>query len=294
MSRDPATSRGGSPGSRPGGDPCSCSPVPAWSAWRFGPRRPGRSRCGRAVAAAGGAGDLGGGLGGGGGGGVPPAPAERPWRSSSWWRWRCGWRRWPGRRRRPDDFYRYSWDGRVQAAGINPYEYTPGSTPSGRPAGTVAVARGAALPARLPARRLHPDQPVVGPHDLPAGGRSVVRGHLPPDGDRAPAGSRGRWPGSSPTSRWWPCWPRRCAAGAGIPAGVALYALCPAPVLEIVNNGHVDGLAILLALAALVVASPPDRRHAGGSGHGSSRRTGTIRAVRSRTLATGRNSWPAP
>src|SRR5204862_1988884 len=26
-----------------------------------------------------------------------------------------------------DDFYRYSWDGRVQAAGIDPYEYPPGS-----------------------------------------------------------------------------------------------------------------------------------------------------------------------
>jgi len=39
---------------------------------------------------------------------------------------------------------------------------------------------------------------------------------------------------------------------------VALYALCPAPVLEIVNNGHVDGLAILLSLAALTVVSPPE------------------------------------
>jgi hypothetical protein len=43
------------------------------------------------------------------------------------------------------------------------------------------------------------------------------------------------------------------------PRWVALYALCPAPVLEIVNNGHVDGLAILLSLAALVAVA--DRRH---------------------------------
>jgi hypothetical protein len=42
------------------------------------------------------------------------------------------------------------------------------------------------------------------------------------------------------------------------PRWVALYALCPAPVLEIVNNGHVDGLAILLSLAALVAVA--DRR----------------------------------
>ena len=53
-------------------------------------------------------------------------------------------------------------------------------------AGTVAVARGTSLPAGLPAARLHPHQPVVGPHDLPAGRRRVVRRHLPADGDRGP------------------------------------------------------------------------------------------------------------
>jgi hypothetical protein len=47
------------------------------------------------------------------------------------------------------------------------------------------------------------------------------------------------------------------------PRWAALYALSPAPVLEVVNNGHVDGLAILLSVAALIVASPPADR-AGG------------------------------
>jgi hypothetical protein len=32
---------------------------------------------------------------------------------------------------------------------------------------------------------------------------------------------------------------------------VAMYALGPAPALELLNNGHVDGLAIALILAAL-------------------------------------------
>jgi hypothetical protein len=41
------------------------------------------------------------------------------------------------------------------------------------------------------------------------------------------------------------------------PRWVALYGLCPAPVLEIVNNGHVDGLAILLTVAAVVLAWSP-------------------------------------
>ena len=44
------------------------------------------------------------------------------------------------------------------------------------------------------------------------------------------------------------------------PRWCALYALCPAPVLEIVNNGHVDGLALALSVAAFVVASPDGRR----------------------------------
>ena len=39
------------------------------------------------------------------------------------------------------------------------------------------------------------------------------------------------------------------------PRWIAVYALCPAPVLEIVNNGHIDGLAILLSLAALGIAA---------------------------------------
>ncbi len=41
------------------------------------------------------------------------------------------------------------------------------------------------------------------------------------------------------------------------PRWVALYALSPIPVLEAVNNGHVDGLAVLLVLAALFVLGVP-------------------------------------
>src|SRR5205085_117907 len=35
----------------------------------------------------------------------------------------------------------------------------------------------------------------------------------------------------------------------------ALYALSPFPVVEVVNNGHVDGLAALLVVVALVLAA---------------------------------------
>jgi hypothetical protein len=50
---------------------------------------------------------------------------------------------------------------------------------------------------------------------------------------------------------------------------VALYALCPGPVLEIVNNGHVDGLATVLVVGALMVAvEPPGGRPGRFSGAG--------------------------
>src|SRR5437016_5406746 len=41
------------------------------------------------------------------------------------------------------------------------------------------------------------------------------------------------------------------------PRWVALYALSPAAVFEIVHNAHVDGLAVALMVAAFVVALPP-------------------------------------
>ncbi len=42
---------------------------------------------------------------------------------------------------------------------------------------------------------------------------------------------------------------------------LALYALSPAPVLEVVNNGHVDGLAVVCVVGALaVMGQPGDRR----------------------------------
>jgi len=51
------------------------------------------------------------------------------------------------------------------------------------------------------------------------------------------------------------------------PRWCALYALCPAPALEIVNNGHVDGLAICFTVAALAVIVPPEgRSRLSGSG----------------------------
>ena len=155
-----------------------------------------------------------------------------------------------------DDLFRYSWDGRVQAAGIDPYEYTPGS----------------AQLAGLRESWLWPEERPCPLADRPGActriNRSWVHTIYPPAAE-AWFGGIYRITGIADRHKPWQV--------AGLltdvmvvallvaalrrrgkdPRWAALYALCPAPVLEIVNNGHVDGLAILLSLAALTVASPP-------------------------------------
>jgi len=171
-----------------------------------------------------------------------------------------------------DDLFRYSWDGRVQAAGIDPYRYTPGST-------------------HLTALR----EPWLWPEQQPCPlayrplactriNRSSVHTIYPP-GAEAFFAAVYRLSGIG--ARWKPWQVAGLVVDAGAvallaaalrrsgrdPRGVALYALCPAPVLEFVNNGHVDGLAILLGLAALVVAGVGGRgASAGGAVTGALRR----------------------
>lgn len=155
-----------------------------------------------------------------------------------------------------DDLFRYSWDGRVQAAGVNPYEYTPGSD------AIVALRE----PWLWPEER--PCPLAYRPEGCTRINRSWVHTIYPPVAEAWFAGIY-RLAGIDARHKPWQV--------AGLITDVmvvallivalrrrgrdsrwaALYALCPAPVLEIVNNGHVDGLAILLSVAALTVASPP-------------------------------------
>jgi hypothetical protein len=157
-----------------------------------------------------------------------------------------------------DDFYRYSWDGRVQAAGVNPYQYTPGSTsltdlrepwlwPEERPCPLAYRPQGCTRINRSGAHTIYPplaEAWFAGIYRLTGIGARwkpwQVAGLLTDVAVVALLAVALRRRGRD--SRW-----------------CAVYALCPAPVLEIVNNGHVDGLAILLALCAFVPAprSPP-------------------------------------
>jgi hypothetical protein len=159
-----------------------------------------------------------------------------------------------------DDLYRYSWDGRVQAAGIDPYSEPPGSA--------------ALVTLREP--WLWPDAPGCAAIHRPAGctriNRPGQRTIYPPVAEAWFAAVY-RVAGIGARYKVWqvaglltelgvlallPVTLRRWSRD---PRWVALYALCPAPVLEVVNNGHVDGLAVLFIVAALAVAAgSPGRR----------------------------------
>jgi hypothetical protein len=155
-----------------------------------------------------------------------------------------------------DDLFRYSWDGRVQAAGIDPYRYAPESTalaglrepwlwPGERPCPLAYRERACTRINRSPAHTIYPPAAeawFAGVYRLTGIGARhkpwQVAGLLTDVTVVALLAGALRRRGRDP--RW-----------------AALYALCPAPVLEIVNNGHVDGLAIALSLAALTVATRP-------------------------------------
>ena len=163
-----------------------------------------------------------------------------------------------------DDLYRYAWDGRVQAAGVDPYAQPPASAQLAHlregwlwPAASVCAAHGVAPGCtrinRPPVRTIYPPVAEVW-------FAAVYRA--------AGVGARHKaWQVAglvtelatlglvvAAVTRW-----------GRDPRWTALYALSPAPALEIVNNGHVDGLAIVLMMAAVVLMAPgeapPERWH---------------------------------
>jgi hypothetical protein len=179
-----------------------------------------------------------------------------------------------------DDLYRYIWDGRVQAAGIDPYRYVPAATqltllrdPFLWPAnGHYCVAAGEGAPGSGP--------PVGGA--LSPGctriNRPTVHTIYPPV---AEAYFTGVYELSPPGSGSVPI-----QAGAALfaiattvlllsglrslgrdPRLAVLWAWCPAVGLEAGNNAHVDVLAAFLTAAALLaLARPGGRRRVLGGG----------------------------
>jgi Glycosyltransferase family 87 len=153
-----------------------------------------------------------------------------------------------------DDLFRYAWDGRVQAAGIDPYRYQP----------THSYLR----PLREP--WLWPDDAGCAelgraPHCSRIN-RATVRTIYPPVA-QAWFAAVYRLGGIDAEHKAWQVaglvgdmalvglLPLVLRAWKRDARWTALYALSPFPVLEVVNNGHVDGLAALLVVGALLAAA---------------------------------------
>ena len=83
-----------------------------------------------------------------------------------------------------NDLYRYIWDGRVQAAGIDPYQYVPAAQQLAglrdeflwHPSADHCLSQAyvSQPPGRGPHRGLHAHQPADGADHLPARGRGVL------------------------------------------------------------------------------------------------------------------------
>lgn len=153
-----------------------------------------------------------------------------------------------------DDLYRYAWDGRVQVSGTSPYRHPPD----------------AAELSELREGWLWPDAEGCARLQRPEGctriNRPSVRTIYPPVAQGwftavyAVAGIDARH------KAWQAAGLVTDLALVALLAAVlrawrrddrwtALYALSPVPVVEVVNNGHVDGLAALFVVAALLAAA---------------------------------------
>ena len=161
-----------------------------------------------------------------------------------------------------DDLYRYSWDARVQLSGMDPYRHAPESP---------AVAD-------LREEWLWPDAEGCAALDRPEGctriNRPSVRTIYPPVAE-AWFTAVYRVAGIEARHKAWQVagllgdvalvglLPLVLRAWRKDERWTALYALSPVPVLEVVNNGHVDGLAALLVVLGLLIIA---RRPPGPSG----------------------------
>ncbi|MGW6396166.1 glycosyltransferase 87 family protein [Streptomyces sp. NPDC055103] len=170
------------------------------------------------------------------------------------------------------DSYRYVWDGRVQAAGISPYDHAPADPAIAglRDAWLFPEAGACARPADdatlvLPlapladGRCTRINRPGVHTVYPPAAEGWFLLVHaLSPEGVRHKALQVGGGLLALAVTGLLVAVARR----RGDPRRAALWAWCPAVPVEAVNNAHVDVLAVLFSVAALCVVAR--RRVAGG------------------------------
>jgi hypothetical protein len=144
---------------------------------------------------------------------------------------------WPPRT--TDDFYRYIWDGRVQAAGIDPYRYAPTDQ------ALAALRDGYLFPGGHP-RLNHPGAHTIYPPTAQA--YFAVLHYAPGETVRPLQVAAALLAVATSALLVWTL--RRTGRD---PRAVALWAWCPTVVLEAGNDAHVDVLGAFLLLAGLAV-----------------------------------------
>lgn len=150
-----------------------------------------------------------------------------------------------------DDDFRYAWDAKVQLAGIDPYRYAP-ADPHLAPLHEPFL-----FPPARPCTR----------HEAPGDvcaeiNRPTVHTIYPPVAQAAFVAMRAASLGGK--GGHLPLQIAEILASLGVAvllarAGaqlwqVALWAWCPITVLELANNAHIEGVAVLLSIAAVVAA----------------------------------------
>jgi hypothetical protein len=153
-----------------------------------------------------------------------------------------------------DDLYRYAWDGRVQVSGTSPYRFTPSSTHLSelREDWLWPGAEGCARLQRDPGctRINRPTVHTIYPPVAEAWFTAVYR--LAGIDSRHKAWQIAGLVGDMALVGLLPAvlraWKRD-------ERWTALYALSPVAVVEVVNNAHVDGLAALFVVLALLSAA---------------------------------------
>ncbi|MFI2369337.1 glycosyltransferase 87 family protein [Streptomyces sp. NPDC018833] len=157
------------------------------------------------------------------------------------------------------DSYRYAWDGRVQAAGISPYDHPPADPalvdlrdawlfPSGAECAEperhrIAGPRGETHCTRINRPRVHTVYPPVA-----QGWFLLVHAVSPDDVRHKALQTQGALLAVGTTAVLVLVLRRR-----GDPRMAAYWAWCPAVPVEAVNNAHVDVLGVLLSVAGLAV-----------------------------------------
>ena len=164
-----------------------------------------------------------------------------------------------------DDYYRYAWDGRVQAAGIDPYRYAPVDPALAGLRDDWLFPPGCRAQQPVCTRLNHPTSPTIYP---PVAQAEFTLVHAL----TAPLGTDGG------RDRTWQVTAALLALAVlagllvvlrrrGDPRTAVLWAWCPAVVLETGSSAHVDVLAALFVVAA-AGATAAGRRGWGGAALG--------------------------